>query len=358
MATSPQPRPNSPQASNEVLAHIGSGHLGTPFDTTRRIANAQRSTTAVQAGLHPVEESTDFWITDFFVANGTVDHHRQTFQLSALWRPGDNSVLDRMDEASNKYRARRKGSIGQGEERFRWIHLPSNNRVWAKKVLETARTRLDNIARPLSETQATQRYTANDVQANQFYTDEFFQDCSNSNDKLHFHARCMKPHCKRWQGGPGNTGGVSRSEVVFMMPYLHWEWYLSYMEMRHLVKWVEDRELKATEAPSVSGSVSGYDRTQGPRAAAFVKNLKTNTIQIRQSLDQSLYWTLQDTTARDQDQVIDRYTRDYLNKGKKDHEKKARPILMVDQLWLWMLNDENRTNSSSLDPTDTIEANY
>ncbi|KAI9874194.1 MAG: hypothetical protein M1823_007742, partial [Watsoniomyces obsoletus] len=77
-----------------------------------------------------------------------------------------------------------------------------------------------------------------------------------------------------------------------------------------------------------------------PCAAAFVENLRRNHVHIRRSLDQSLYWTLpsEDTVQRDKDQVIDRYAKEYM---KTDPD--ARAMLMVDQLWMWILDeDQNR----------------
>jgi hypothetical protein len=53
-------------------------------------------------------------------------------------------------------------------------------------------------------------------------------------------------------------------------------------------------------------------------------------LHIRRTLDQSYYCTLEDTSERDRDQVIYRAT--------KGSNKKAR-IVMVDQLWMWILDE-------------------
>lgn len=56
----------------------------------------------------------------------------------------------------------------------------------------------------------------------------------------------------------------------------------------------------------------------------------------RRTLDQYFYYMLDTTESRDRDQVIYRW-------GRKDLKKKGKtgdaPILMVDQLWLWVLHD-------------------
>jgi hypothetical protein len=54
----------------------------------------------------------------------------------------------------------------------------------------------------------------------------------------------------------------------------------------------------------------------------------------RRTLDQFSYYMLPSTETRDIDQVIYRWAR-YPWKVKAEH----RPVLMVDQLWLWALHD-------------------
>jgi hypothetical protein len=81
----------------------------------------------------------------------------------------------------------------------------------------------------------------------------------------------------------------------------------------------------------------------------------------RRTLDQSYYWTLKDTCSRDRDQVVYRGTAPYpklLHFGcKKDDPKtdKACPqctenvkkvprVVMVDQLWMWILDESKFCN--------------
>lgn len=55
--------------------------------------------------------------------------------------------------------------------------------------------------------------------------------------------------------------------------------------------------------------------------------LSERPVHIRRTLDQSYYWTLKDTSTRDRDQVVYRATKDQNPR-----------IIMVDQLWLWILD--------------------
>jgi hypothetical protein len=54
-------------------------------------------------------------------------------------------------------------------------------------------------------------------------------------------------------------------------------------------------------------------------------------LHIRRTLDQSYFWTMEDTTSRDRDQVVFRGT-----KGGKTYNTR---VVMVDQLWLWILDE-------------------
>src|SRR5271156_904020 len=107
------------------------------------------------------------------------------------------------------------------------------------------------------------------------------------------------------------------------MPYLHWERVLHYKQMRNEVQMLE----KTTSTFPVDAASL---ETQLLR-----KYLPEYCLQIRRSLDQSYYSTIGDTTERDEEQVVDRYARTQL--GEEDEAK--RPLLMVDQLWLWVLDE-------------------
>jgi hypothetical protein len=114
------------------------------------------------------------------------------------------------------------------------------------------------------------------------------------------------------------------------MPYLHWESKPDYETMRALIK---SKEVKGVVLPPTTGE---QDR--------FLKLLDKNRIQIRRSLDQSYYWSLTSTEKRDKEQVVDRYARNYAIKaGSHSH----RPLLMVDQIWIWVLNEGGNKGKAS-----------
>jgi hypothetical protein len=75
-------------------------------------------------------------------------------------------------------------------------------------------------------------------------------------------------------------------------------------------------------------------------------------LHVRRTLDQSYFWTMEDTTSRDRDQVVFRGT-----KGGRVYNTR---VVMVDQLWLWILDEREcpvlfiQSNKFHVDYTEQI----
>lgn len=76
-------------------------------------------------------------------------------------------------------------------------------------------------------------------------------------------------------------------------------------------------------------------------------------LHIRRTLDQSYFLTLEDTGIRDKDQVVYRETR----AGRSFHSHNTR-VVMVDQLWLWILDGSEYGRSVSQNRTTDIATRY
>jgi hypothetical protein len=77
-------------------------------------------------------------------------------------------------------------------------------------------------------------------------------------------------------------------------------------------------------------SQSKSTATHGPETGVSQTMQTYPDLHVRRTLDQYYYTTLKDTEERDKDQVIYRELR-----RRKAEEPK---IIVVDQLWLWILN--------------------
>lgn len=65
----------------------------------------------------------------------------------------------------------------------------------------------------------------------------------------------------------------------------------------------------------------------------------TTPLHMRRTLEQFYYWTAEDTTRRDRDQVVCRGTR---HTGDDPDPEATSRLVMVDQLWLWILDDSEQ----------------
>lgn len=121
----------------------------------------------------------------------------------------------------------------------------------------------------------------------------------------------------------------------FQMPYLHWERSLSRM---HTARIIQDAQEVAKDISQRNRKTVSVQEVSGLPCTGFEKMIRYHSVGrpgllIRQTLDQHYYQSLDSTESRDRDQVVERYSRKCNWQG---HEHR---ILMVDQLWIWILDD-------------------
>ncbi|KAL6901236.1 hypothetical protein GGI43DRAFT_404323 [Trichoderma evansii] len=227
---------------------------------------------------------------------------------------------------------------------FKWFHLPANNMKWAEALIGKI-------------------YYQNPSLASKVLEQKRWIKRQHEGEKGSSHARFMMPACHDFQEAFRNKKKTEYERedrhVVLFMPYLHWD------EEAALKK---RSEFLAQHSPEVSPS----DKTQTPspdtsteillsKAEITYKrptleeksqreemllhkyllseskqnNNSRHLLHIRRTLDQSLYHNLKDTKIRDADQTVRRYQQ-LLNKDKQPDEIPF-TVIMVDQLWLWIL---------------------
>lgn len=140
------------------------------------------------------------------------------------------------------------------------------------------------------------------------------------------------------------------------MPYLHWETDEKYRQMAALTKQVTNNPQKSESNSRAklwmqsSNEMTRKFRTPLGTYLFYVAKIysrmdiaqdralletylpKQPPLHGRRTLDQSYYWKLKDTGPRDEDQVVYRGTMG------SDPTRTTR-IIMVDQLWLYILDD-------------------
>lgn len=105
------------------------------------------------------------------------------------------------------------------------------------------------------------------------------------------------------------------------MPFLAYESHEGRRKIAKIINRVRDAKADTVLGDKDSALIKGYISSS------------TGPLHCRRTLDQYSYYMLETTERRDKDQVVYRWAK------KLGKPKKEVPILMVDQLWLWVLPD-------------------
>lgn len=219
-----------------------------------------------------------------------------------------------------------------GSEKLLWIHIPYTHTGWVPPVLAKA---CDDEQRP-----------------------EFFRKFINDKNwyshlirarHLEPHARFVQPTCihsRLTDSLPINTPKSCIPQLALYLPYLHWDTYWNLLRRR---KVIERRLHQGRSKP-----VPEYISESHLESRLIWKFLGTEPpIHIRRTLDQYGYPNLRSTVARDDDQMLWKRTRKAVDLSKEhdgsiplqdDHEFPKTfmdgKVLMVDQLWLWIVDEK------------------
>ncbi|PVH86274.1 hypothetical protein DL98DRAFT_11413 [Cadophora sp. DSE1049] len=275
--------------------------------------------------------------------------------------------------------------------RLRYFHFPSNNMRWIEKAMARYYGEQDgdhhDDSKPTKEMSKAEKLLSREFWRGQLH--------GGSGGNGPVHARYMRSRCSivpedatsgtyEQQAVNPRSSSTSISQkskkknFALFMPYLHWETDSRRARMAEVVKEVtieledknpglrkryprpkkSDEKTKASFFEIWQATAKEKKRDKRPQktklgaylfALAMVAdamdyeaderllrdNLHQNPpLHIRRTLDQSYFLTLDDTGVRDKDQVVYRGTR----LGKSFHSHNTR-VVMVDQLWLWILDD-------------------
>ena len=163
----------------------------------------------------------------------------------------------------------------------------------------------------------------------------------------------------------------SISDFYVFMPYIHFE---TYRERQEMFESYNESDCTLATSPSLSCEDEKNDHTcatyipdghnvpsEEKDKALFRAHLNTSdcALHIRRTLDQSFYHHI-NTKYRDSDQVIHRFQKEVL---KCDEAKFEPKVLMVDQLWMWVLGKKlvitsfpQRWRQPKKDPLNMLES--
>ncbi|KAK0103966.1 hypothetical protein ONS96_005071 [Cadophora gregata f. sp. sojae] len=279
---------------------------------------------------------------------------------------------------------------------IRYFHFPANNMHW----IEEAIARYHG-----EETPGEFNYRKHDKyceKSSNFLCRQFWTSLQHGGIYDPIHARHMRSHCSlitpdTARGSDPITG--SKNFVVFM-PYLHWETHRRRKKMTQIMKEITEEyhrdrphvtetlreemgktaeELYLRHARQLTDFLAMEEAAKKKKEKKKAKPVKRGEkkkkrgalgeyllqiariydaldiesdvrilrdhlhkdppLHARRTLDQSYYWKLQNTDGRDEDQVVYRET-----KRGKNISRTSR-VIMVDQLWLYVLDDNTIISS-------------
>ncbi|KAK0653060.1 hypothetical protein B0T16DRAFT_455371 [Cercophora newfieldiana] len=271
---------------------------------------------------------------------------------------------------------------------LRYFHFPANNMSWIEQAMARFYDEPDIVHDDYKQQSKMTR-------AERLLCREFWRgQLHGSGGKAPVHARHMRSRCsmvprdsssgmmvQEVANQPSSDGQPASSEmrvprtennIALFLPYLHWETDSRRAKMVQAIKEAPGARAKSARKTEIDvitlmqkkaeRSKSWHTKVLGtserPRRSALGQYLidlarvadamdyeadeqllrenlhRDPPLHIRRTLDQYYFLTLDDTSARDRDQVVYRETR----AGRSFHSRNTR-LVMVDQLWLWILDD-------------------
>ncbi|KAK3988722.1 magnesium transport protein cora [Cladorrhinum sp. PSN332] len=277
---------------------------------------------------------------------------------------------------------------------IRYFHLPANNMSWVEEVIARYyHEKLPDSNAVFLNSRSRRPATRTEM----LLRPEYWQGQQNYEPDSEIHARHMRPFCSGIAVNPSSAGPAN---VALFMPYLHWETDRGRCKSAQIAKEVGKDNISVSEvvrqarqqfaqshiqtqdtlvasldvpSPNPNGpteAIMGRKKALAhllTSAAALMEAMDLHTEELlmakylhaypplhpRRTLDQAYYGALRSTTSRDRDQVVYRGTSaephdcvgmEVCPQCKEDVRKTSR-IIMVDQLWLWVL-DENTVLAS------------
>lgn len=228
-----------------------------------------------------------------------------------------------------------------------WLHLPTNNTLWVHPCLVNIADHYNLHPNLPADWTRKERKSRKNLLHSRFMrpgchiitptrsgssaesalerTYQSSEDASHSEDSA---DDAVNPNNASRTGA---SSSIACRQLQMYLPYLHWDTTENFAaRSQYLESLGSSRENAVPERISV--------RTK----AIMQSNRNTvvrNSYHARRSLDQYGYPGLHDTRDRDDDQVVSRNTK-YSEGGRK--------MVMVDQLWLWVIEDDSESGGSSM----------
>ncbi|KAL4867446.1 hypothetical protein BDV12DRAFT_186728 [Aspergillus spectabilis] len=233
-----------------------------------------------------------------------------------------------------------------GTEKLIWIHVPYTHTDWVPPVLsKTCKGKTkQNLFRKLVN---DENWYSNLITARH----------------LEPHARYVRPACFHFKlDSPPIRASEPRDHQLAL--YLHWDTYFNLLQRRRVI----EERLRQGRSRPVPDDIS-RSSLESRLIWKFLGN--EPPIHIRRTLDQFGYPNLRSTVARDDDQMLWKRTRKTVNindelgnstpmQDTSDHQTTFvdGKVLMVDQLWLWIVDQKTVVTFFPKQEPTTVEGKF
>ncbi|KAL2872542.1 uncharacterized protein BJX67DRAFT_11888 [Aspergillus lucknowensis] len=236
-----------------------------------------------------------------------------------------------------------------GTEKLVWVHVPYTHTDWVPLVLSKAckGKAKQNLFRKLIN---DENWYSNLITARH----------------LEPHARYVRPACIHFKldSPPIKASEPHDPQLALYLPYLHWDTYWNLLQRRKVI----ETRLRQGRSRPVPDDISGSN-LESKLIWKFLGN--EPPIHIRRTLDQFGYPNLRSTVARDDDQMLWKRTRKSVNLNDElgsstsgQDRSEAQPtfvdgkVLMVDQLWLWIVDQKTVVTFFPKQEPTTVEGKF
>ncbi|KAK3989115.1 hypothetical protein QBC44DRAFT_381891 [Cladorrhinum sp. PSN332] len=329
-------------------------------------------------GKLAVCRKSEAFLVQFYIAkNNSTDYLDR--QRSTIYR----LIYDPRYGADNLFRRNKRNTDTEKRATCRWIHLPANNEEWVRDLF----TQLRRLDRSMSGKRhegtnyydrylnaGAERYKQThevDPATNEsplptsplspprtptFQLNSFGSPTSQKSPKLgdeSFRFGHQRTHSGTFTQAPSTSsadaGYVKKAAIALFMPILGFEEHQHRMKLRSAMK-----------RPS-----STYSKDETTMLIQSYFGDEKAPLHCRRTLDQFTYHMLDDTVKRDNTQVIFKWAAKVEEQRAARSAKSVRldsdlipqnapsgltghsyPVLMIDQLWLWVLEDEETVITS------------
>ncbi|KAL1798009.1 hypothetical protein ACET3X_004615 [Alternaria dauci] len=248
------------------------------------------------------------------------------------------------------------------KEGIRWIHVPVNNLGWVNHCFAKCGYEMHSDITTMKMRPIASRQAKADQPTRLLWPE---------------HAKHLDPSCtlgsyaRNTSRGESSLAGASSSKkassqselrvppLTVYLPYMSWMLYRQYETLAKALEKARSNREAVTRGPEAgsskariqpvplasapefqaSGRVDGMSSWPSPKTFHNVHNPTFPTYPSR-TLDQFYYPALNDTSFRDKDQTISKWSGTPLEQDGRDKAASDSLMIMVDQFWCWIVDEK------------------